>query len=59
MAQIRKAISTITVPHLSSPISALSAESNSNITTLRFNVHETFHNKSNFLIFNKTVVQGL
>ncbi len=49
----------ITVPHLFSPISALSAESNSYIVALSFNVHETFHNKSKFLIFNKTVVQGL
>ena len=42
MAQMRKATSTITVPHLFSPISAFSAESKSHIITLRFNVHETF-----------------
>ncbi len=41
---------TITVPHLSSPISALNVESNSYIVALRFNVFETIQiNQSNLL----------
>ena len=36
----------ITVPHLFSPISKFSAESNSYIITPRFKVYETFQNKS-------------
>ena len=47
----------ITVPHLSSPISAFSAESKSHIISLRFKVHETFQiNSSNFLISNNTFI---
>jgi len=39
----------ITVPHLFSPISSLSKESNSYITSLRFKIHGMFQiNPSNF-----------
>ena len=38
---MQKATYAITVPHLFSPISALSKESNLHITTLRLNVQET------------------
>ena len=49
----------ITVTQLFSPIFALSEESNSHITTLRFKVNETLQiNSSNFLIFNNTFNQG-
>ncbi len=52
---MRKTHFTITIQHLFSPISALSAESRLHITTLRFNVHETLQiNPSNFLISNNT-----
>ncbi len=48
----------ITVPHLFSPISALSKESNSHITTIRFKFHGTLQiNQSNFLIFNPAFVR--
>ncbi len=41
----------ITIPHLFSPISALSKESNSHIITLRFKIHETLQIKqSNFVL---------
>ena len=57
MVQMRKATSTITVPHLFSPISAFSAESKSHIIALRFNVHGTFQiNQSNFLISKITSI---
>jgi hypothetical protein len=50
---------TITVPHLFSPIFALSKESNSHITTLRFKFHGTLQmNSPNFLISNNTFNQG-
>ena len=48
----------ITVPHIFSPISAFSAESNS--YNVRFNVHETFQiNQSDFLISNITFIKDL
>jgi len=43
---MEKTTFTITATHLFSPISAFGAESNSHITTLRFNVQETIPNKS-------------
>jgi hypothetical protein len=50
---------TITATHLFSPISALSKESNSHITTLRFKFHGTLQmNSPNFLISNNTFNQG-
>jgi len=50
----------ITVPHLFSPITAQSAESQPYIITLRFNVQETFQIKqSNFLISNITFIKVL
>ena len=39
---MKNASLNITVPHLFSPISAMSAESKSYIIVLRFIVHETF-----------------
>ncbi len=55
---MRKTTFTITATHLFSTISAFGAESNSHITTMRFNVQETLRiNQSNFLIFNNTFVQ--
>jgi hypothetical protein len=49
---------TITVPHLFTPISVQSAESNSYIVS--FNVHETFQiNQTDFLISNITFIKGL
>ena len=52
---MRKTHFAITIQHLFSPISALSAESKLHITPLRFNVHETLQlNPSNFLISNNT-----
>jgi hypothetical protein len=54
---MKNASFNITVPHLFSPKSAFSAESNSYI--VRFNVHETFQiNHSNFLISNRTFIRG-
>ncbi len=51
---------TITVPHLFTPISVQSAESNSHIITLRFNVQETIQiNQSDFLISNINYIKGL
>ena len=45
----------ITAMHLFSPISALSKECNSHITTLRLNVQETIQiNQCNFIISNNT-----
>ena len=50
---------TVTVPHLFSHISALSAESRPQFTTYRFKFHRTFQtNSSNFLISNNTFNQG-
>ena len=57
MAHMRKATFTTTVPHLFSPISALSAENKPSIFALRFRVHRTFQiNKSILLISNDTVI---
>ena len=57
---MRKTTFASAIPHLFSPISALSAESNSHIITPRFKVHETLQiNQSNFGISNNTFVQGL
>jgi hypothetical protein len=57
---MQKATIAVTVPHLFSPLSALSAESKSYIITLRFNIHGTLQiNQSNFLIFNNTFIQDL
>jgi hypothetical protein len=48
-----------TVPQLSSPISAFSAESQPYIITLGFNVHETFQiNQSDFLISDNIIVHS-
>ena len=47
----------ITILHLLSPISAVSAEIKSYINTLRFGVCETFQiNQSNFQLFNNAFV---
>lgn len=55
---MRKTHFTITIQHLFSPKSALSAESKLHITTLRFNVQETLQiNPSNFLISNNTFLR--
>ena len=51
---------TITVPHLFSTISAISAESKSYIIALRFKFHEALQiNRSNFLIFNPFLYEFL
>ncbi len=56
---MEKSTFIITETHLFSLISALSKESNSRITTLRFNVHGTLQiNSYNFLISNNTFNQG-
>jgi hypothetical protein len=55
---MRNTSSTVSIPHLFSPKSAFSAESNSYI--VRFNVHETYQiNQPDFLISNKTFIKGL
>jgi len=51
---------TVSNPHLFSPNSAFSAESNSYILSLRFKVHGTLHiDQMNFLISNNAFVQFL
>ncbi|MHC4269823.1 MAG: hypothetical protein ACYSTS_15330 [Planctomycetota bacterium] len=54
---MRKANFVINVPHLFSPIYAISVEGKSSFIKPRFNVDETLQiNASNFLILNKTVL---
>ncbi len=55
---MRKTTFTITVPHLFTSISTLSAESKPNIIALRFNVLETLQiNQTYFQISNSTSIQ--
>ena len=50
----------ITVPHLFSPISAMSAESKPYISLLRFKVYGTIQiNQTYLLISNSTSIQNL
>jgi len=49
---------TVSIPHLFSPISAQSAESQPYIITLRFTVQETIQiNQSNFIISINTFIK--
>ncbi len=56
---MRKTTITITVLHLFTSSSTLSAESKSHIIALRFEVYETLQiNQSNFLILNNSFIKG-